>query len=189
MRSDDMGQVLLCSESFVKSVTAISDNISGKYIQPSLREAQENGLRGILGDALTDRLKGMVADGSIRDADNAAYMDLLDRCQYYLAYSAVVEIVQKVSLKVTGFGLAKATDEHLESSSQDDRAKAEWYYQGKADACCVTLQQWLLDNRDAFPELDDCSCRAIRANLRSAASCGIWLGGVRGRMTVGKCGR
>lgn len=184
-----MGQVLLCSEAFLKSATAISDNISGKYIQPAIREAQEVGLRGILGDALIDRLKDMVADGTIRDESNLAYRDLLDRCQYYLSYSAVVELIPKVSLKITGFGLAKATDKHLESVSQDERAKAEWYYQGKADSCCVALQGWILDNRDAFPELDECTCERMRSNLRSAASCGIWLGGVRGRVTIGKCRR
>ena len=105
---------------------------------------------------------------------------------------AIVQRINSCTLSVEGEEVSRCGFGYLillGFTQGDDRAKAEWYYQGKADACCVTLQQWLLDNRDAFPELDDCSCRAIRANLRSAASCGIWLGGVRGRMTVGKCGR
>ena len=50
---------------------------------------------------------------------------------------------------------------------------------------CRDLQRWLLDNRAAFPELRGCDCDAIQANLRSAASCGLWLGGVRGKKLPG----
>ena len=42
-----MAEILLSSEAFVKTVTSISDNLSGKYILPSLREAQEIGLKRI----------------------------------------------------------------------------------------------------------------------------------------------
>ena len=36
-----MAEILLSSEAFIKSVNSVSDNLSGKYILPSLREAQE----------------------------------------------------------------------------------------------------------------------------------------------------
>ena len=87
-----MAEILLSSEKFVKSVTSVSDNIAGKYILPSLREAQEQGLKGILGDALLAKLKSLVADKEIDKESNAAYKVLLDHCQYYLAYTAIVEI-------------------------------------------------------------------------------------------------
>ena len=45
-----MAEILLTSETFVKSVTNVSDNLAGKYILPSIREAQEQGLKSILGD-------------------------------------------------------------------------------------------------------------------------------------------
>ena len=50
-------EYLLVSETFVKSVTSISDNVSGKYIQSSIREAQEIALKSILGTCLLDKLK------------------------------------------------------------------------------------------------------------------------------------
>lgn len=52
-----MAEILLSSEAFVKSVTSVSDNLSGKYILPSLREAQEIGLKSILGDSLFAKLR------------------------------------------------------------------------------------------------------------------------------------
>ena len=60
-------EILLSSEAFVKEVTSASDNLSGKYILPSLREAQEIGLKGILGDCLLAKLKSLVRAGQIDD--------------------------------------------------------------------------------------------------------------------------
>lgn len=176
-----MTEVLLTSETFVKSVTSISDNVAGKYLRPSMLEAQEQGLRGIVGDSLMGKLKSLVSDGSIDDTDNAMYKELLDRAQYYLAYSSVVECAMKVSYKVGNFGVGKSSDENLQVASQDEIAKLRYYYQSKADGCCLQLQQWLLDNRDSFPELDGRQCGRMESNLHSAATCGIWLGGPRGR--------
>ena len=51
----------------------------------------------------------------------------------------------------------------------------------KADAYCLDLQHFLLRNRDDYPELTDNCCHNIKSNLHSAASCGIFLGGARGR--------
>ena len=176
-----MTDVLLCSEAFVKNVTSISDNVAGKYIQPAIREAQEFGLRKILGSALTDRLKDLVRTGTAGDPGNEAYLDLLQRCQYYLAYSAVSEVAQKTSFKIANFGVVKTTDENAQVATQDEVAKVRFYYQAKADGHAVELERWVLDNRAAFPELNDCACRAMRSHLTTAASCGIWLGGPRGK--------
>ena len=172
-----MAEILLSSEAFVKSVTSVSDNLSGKYILPSLREAQEIGLRGILGDDLLDKLKTLRKDGTL----DGVYKTLVDRCQYYLAYMAIVEVTNKVSYKIANFGVAKSNDENLQVATQDEIAKMQYYYQSKADACCLDLQHFLLEHRSEYPELSECSCNKIESNLRSAASCGIFLGGARGK--------
>jgi hypothetical protein len=174
-------EILLTSEAFVKSVTSISDNVAGKYIKPAIREAQEIGLKGILGDALLSKLKALVGAGTIDATENAAYKALLDRSQYYLAYSAIVDVAQKVSYKIGNFGIVKSADENLQNATQDEIAKTQYYYQSKADACCYDLQGWILENRAAFPELNEHHCRRIASNLQSAASCGIFLGGARGK--------
>ena len=179
-----MAEIILTSEKFVKSVTSVSDNIAGKYILPSLREAQEQGLKGILGDALLAKLKGLVANKEIDMESNAAYKILLDRCQYYLAYAAIVEVTNKVSYKIGNFGVAKSADENLQVASQDEIGKMQYYYQSKADAHCLDLQNFLLQNRSDYPELTENCCHTIESNLHSAASCGIFLGGSRGRRRI-----
>lgn len=173
-----MAEILLSSEAFIKSVSNISDNVSGKYILPSLREAQEIGLRGILGDRLLDKLKALMRDNQL----TGAYLTLVDRCQYYLAYKTITEVVNKVSYKIVNFGVAKSTDENLQVATQDEIAKQQYYYQSKADSCCLDLQHFLLDNRADYPELTESCCYRIESNLHSAATCGIFLGGARNRL-------
>lgn len=180
-----MAEVLLSSEAFIKSVTNISDNLAGKFILPSLREAQEQGLRGILGDCLLAKLKQIVGERHVDEQGNEAYKALLDHCQYYLAYSTIVEVANKVTYKVGNFGVAKTSDENLQPVGPEELGQQMDYYQAKADACCYDLQNWLLEHHSAFPELDACACSKIRANLKSAASCGIWLGGPRGKILPG----
>lgn len=170
---------LLTSENFVKDVSAISDNVAGKYLRPSILEAQEIQFREVVGDALMERLKALVATGTIEDAP--AYDALLKEAQYFLAYSAIVELAAKVSFKIANAGVVKTPDERVEVVQQPDMAKVQAYYRDKADNACRRLQDWLWNHREAFPELDACACRRLRANLYSAASCGVWLGGPRGK--------
>ena len=161
-----------------KSVTNVSDNLAGKYILPSIREAQEQGLKSILGDCLLSKVKHLFNTDSLE----GIYKELVDHCQYYLAYAAIVEVTNKVSFKIGNFGVAKSTDENLQVASYDEIVKMQYYYQTKVDAYCLELQQWLLQNRESIPELTECQCRRLSSNLHSAASCGIFLGGGRGKI-------
>lgn len=172
-----MAEILLTSESFVRSVTNVSDNLAGKYILPSIREAQEQGLKGILGDCLLSKVKQLISNNAL----DGKYKELVDHCQYYLAYAAIVEVTNKVSFKIGNFGVAKSQDENLQVASYDEIVKMQYYYQTKVDAYCLELQAWLLDNKGSFPELNECHCRKLSSNLYSAASCGIFLGGCRGK--------
>ena len=92
-----------------------------------------------------------------------------------------MEVTNKTTFKVGNFGVAKSSDENMQVATQDEVAKMQYYYQTKADACCYDLQSWLIENRASFPELREHDCRRISSNLYSAATCGIFLGGARGK--------
>lgn len=179
-----MAEILLSSETFIKSVTNISDNVAGKYILSSLREAQEISLKSIIGESLLEKLKTLVKDGKIDQEGNLDYKYLVNKCQYYLAYMTIVELIYKVSYKIGNAGLVKTSDENLQVATLDEMIAQKEYYQGKADFHCYELQNFILDRRSAFPEVDDCTCRKIHANLYSAATCGIFLGGARGKRRI-----
>src|SRR5574344_1796373 len=102
-----MAEILLSSEAFVKSVSSASDNLSGKYILPSLREAQELGLKGILGDLLLAKLKDLIKNGTLETDSNAVYTTLVAHCQYYPAYMTIVAVTNTVSYKIGNFGVTK----------------------------------------------------------------------------------
>ena len=174
-----MAEVLLTSESFVKSVTSISENVFVRYLLPSIREAQETSLRSVLGDSLTDRLKEIVGG---KEKAEKKYLDLIDKLQYYLAYSSIVELIPKVQFKIGNAGVVKTTDENIQTATFREMEKMIFFYQSKADSECHKLQQFLLRNYSDYPELSANDCRSIRANLTSAASCGLWLGGSRGKI-------
>ena len=176
-----MAEILLSSETFIKSVTNISDNVAGKYILTSLREAQEVNLKSIVGESLLEKLKTLVKDGLIDQHENINYKYLVNKCQYYLAYMTIVELVYKVSYKIGNAGVVKTTEENLQVATLDEIIAQKEYYQGKADFHCYELQNYILENVSDFPEVNDCTCRKIHANLHSAASCGFFLGGARGK--------
>ena len=177
-----MEEILLTSEDFIKEVSNISDNVNGKFILPSIREAQEQGLRGIIGDCLLAKLKDLVRIGEIDRPENAWYKGVIDRSQYYLAYTAIVELTNKVSYKIGNFGVTKTTDENLQVATWEEIIQQQSYYQAKADSYCLDLQNWILENRTHLPELSACQCNRIKATLHSSATCGLVLGGLRGKV-------
>ena len=170
-------EILLTSEQFVKSTTSISDNVAGKFLLPSIREAQEVGLRRIIGDGLLAELKARMDAGLL----DGLYLEAVERSQYYLAYQSVVELLGKVNYKICNFGVAKSNDENLQAVGPEELGQTSYYWQSKADSAALDLQNWLLDNRAGLPELSDCDCHRIHACLYSAASCGIFLGGAHGK--------
>ena len=182
-------EILLTSEKFVKGTSNISDNVAGKFLLPCIREAQEVYLKGILGACLLEAVKGRVADGSINDPEAEPYKELLDECQYFLAYQSIVLLLPRVTYKVGNFGLSKSADENLQVATPDELARQEEFYQSMADARCYDLQGWLYERAANYPELDACACARLRSNLYSAATSGIWCGGPRAKQLpkIGGC--
>lgn len=174
-----MAEYLITSEAFVKNTTPIFDNIGGKYIQSAIREAQEIRIKGVLGSALLARLKELCKSGAIDK--NSDYKELLDHCQMATAYQAISELARITSYKITNKGVVKTNDERVENATESEIIRTQDYYRAKADFYVSELQRFLLDNRAKYPELSDTACNAIRSNLHSSASCGLWLGGVRGK--------
>ena len=148
-----MAEVLLTSETFIKEVSSISDNVAGKYIRPSIREAQDVQFRGIVGDTLLAKLKALVADDLIDADGNEAYKELLDRAQYYIAYTAIVTLCVKVTFKIANAGVVRTPDENVQVADSPDMDKVREYNQAKPDSCCLDLQNFILNNWRNFPEL------------------------------------
>ena len=173
-----MINVYFIDPELVKQITNVSDNIEGKVLGPAIIEAG-NALRDIVGDALCDKLEELISTEKIDLDENANYKLLLDKSQYFLAYTAAALTTTLTAVKIDNFGVSRSTDEHIESLSLSDVFTISEHYQRVADDYCHKLQNWILKNKKKFPELTENQCNDIKANLYSAASCGIWLGGTR----------
>lgn len=176
-----MKDILLTSAEFVKSATNISDNINDKVMKTAIREAQDINFKSVVGSKMYNKLKELVDGANIQYEKNAAYKNLLDEAQYYLAYLVVAKLCVITTYGLDNVGLFKKSDEHMESVDWDDVAQISAYYQHKADSYCLYLQNYILEHRKELPEIDENKCHEIRANLYSAASSGLWMGGVRGK--------
>lgn len=170
---------LLTSEDIVKGLLPVSANLAGEYLSAAMFEAQEIGLKGIMGATLLAALK---AHETASDwAQYPAYKTLKEECQYYLAYKTIAGVLPKVSYKICNAGAVQTSDQNVQNLSREAIDAMIEDYTAKADHFCFELQKWLCAHLADFPELGGDEGEAIRANLYSAASCGIWLGGPRGQ--------
>ena len=174
--------IFLTSEDFIRSNANINDETHGKYIQSALREAQEIGLQSIIGTRLLRKLQELVRTNEINNSGNTIYKLLVDQSQFYLLYSTVSRLVPIISLHLSNFGVSTPWDENMTAiNNLADIFKLEQFYINKADFFARNLQLWILDNCSELPEISAQRISQLRANLYSAASSGLWLGGPRGK--------
>lgn len=167
----------------------MNDNVWGDYLLPAIRTAQEIELQQILGSCLYNALIGMVDDGSITATTNTAYKTLLDDyVQDFMMYQVITDLIPIIGVKLANIGVVISNDEHVQNLTEEERNNLKQYYQYKADWYCRRLQEFLVQNKEGFAELDACTCEHLKSNLDSAASTGLWLGGYRGkRINDKKC--
>lgn len=177
--------IFLTSENFIRSNSNVNDELHGKFIQSAMREAQDINLQSVIGTRLMNKLQDLVSGNTIDDSGNTVYKECLDKCQWYLLYCTIARLVPITSLHISNFGLNQPTDENMQSQRLNDIFEIEAYYVNKADHYCLELQNWLLENYTQLPELTKNKVSQIRSNLYSAASCGLFLGGARGKGMYG----
>ena len=182
-----MNKIQLISEDYIKTHSAINEGIWGDYLTPSIREAEDIELQGVLGSCLYNSILSKVEDGSIQDDGNSAYKRLLDEfIQPFLMYQVITNLVPVIGVKLSNLGVIQSNDEYSYNLDEAQRNRIGTFYQYRADFYCREMQRFLLKNKELYPELDECSCDQMRKNLDSSATVGLWLGGIRGRRISGK---
>jgi len=170
--------VLLCSTRYIKD-NICNDNIEEKYLLVAIREVQQTRLKQILGYQLTERLMALVGNSTI--AQYPAYYALLNKCQDFLAYSAMAKVVVRLAYKTANIGVAQNSDTNINAVQQDIVEQTRREYQSMADSYCDDLQGYILDNRTSYPELSANTGHQTRPTLDSSANTGLMLGGARGK--------
>lgn len=180
--------VYLINPSSIKEITNISDNLSDKYIRSALRESQDIGLNQILGTRLLEKLYTLVSTGRIKDAENAKYKRLLDNhIGYYLAYETITNVVVIASVKIDNAGAVTSDSEKTNSLDLKDVFRIENYYRQKSDFYKARLQAYLRMEHDNFPELEYEDAYNTLAEIETAYTSSIFLGGKRGKKPYRPC--
>ena len=180
-----MTNILLISENAIKENSNLSDNIWGKSLLPAIREAQDIGLQSVIGQCLYEKLLDLVKTGDIKEEENIAYKDLLDQyVRDFLLYEVIANVILNLNVKLANIGTVTTNDEHITNLTQGETDLLEHNYANKADFYKKRLQQFLLNNYDAYSELEECMCNccyAIKPNLKTTADSTLWLGGAQGK--------
>ena len=175
-----MQNILLISERMLKENSELNDNLYGSYLLPAIRTSQDIYLQQVLGRCLYNKILDLVDSGEIADSENSHYKELLDEyIQPCLIERVLADLVPIVGAKIANIGTVLNKDEYVSNLSVADAEKLQQQHIIKYDFYVKEMQQYLIDNLQMFPELDQCTCDAIRSNLNSAASTGLWLGGER----------
>ena len=181
-----MEMQLIFEESFVKGLMPVSENVAGGYMRAAMFEAQEIDLKGIVGSCLLEKMKAVAAEAPL---EPDVYTTAIDKCLFYLAYRTIARIIPKVTYKIANAGTFQVNDERMQPLTEQTANALVDEYRNSADFFAYELQGWLLENAKYLPELCACDCARIHANLHSADSGGVWLGGLRGFEYEGGCRR
>lgn len=168
--------ILILSEGFVKTNSNLSDGVWGKFLLPAIRESQEIYLQQIIGTGLYESILGKIRDNNLTDP----YKEFVDDyVRWYLLYQVLADVIDILDVKLANLGTVRSRDEYVDTISDGERDRLKQNYQYKADFYCRRMQEYLLNNRSSFPELEDCTCDRLDAQLKSSASTGLFLGGLR----------
>ena len=176
-----MNKILSVSEDFLKTNSALNDNLWGKFLLPAIREAQDINLQTYLGECLYKTILGMVQDGSITASTNESYKVLLeDYIQPFLLYQVQANIIPTINVKLGNIGSVVSKDEYINTLSQGNIDLVQRDFQLKADFYAQRMLNFILNHSSEF-NLDECACKELNAHLDSSASTTIWLGGLSGQ--------
>lgn len=170
--------VLLISESFLKENSNLSDNTWGKFCLPAIRESQDIHLQTILGTNLYQKILLDVSAGTISNQ----YKELLDDyIRWYLLYQTLSDIIDILDVKLANMGTIRSNDTYVVDITDEERQRLKQNYAYKAQFYGDRMVDYLLSNKDSFPELDECACHNLKSHLNRQAATGLFLGGAVGK--------
>lgn len=164
----EYSNTLLISPNDCKSETLINYNVDDEIIKESIKISQTIYLKEIIGSALFKSLQRLLYnaikhyEGNIDEPENAIYSELLeDYVKPFLGAKTQQEILARIQFKIRNIGVAKNTDNNVQTASLDEVKRLIDYYDVEVCKYAEWLSKFLCKNKANFPELTDeseCSC-------------------------------
>lgn len=175
----EFNQVLLIDEDYIKTNSPINKNIWGDYLTPAIVEASDISLQYIIGSRLYCKICREVLENNVEERFDDLITGLI---QPYLMYQTIANLIPITASKISNLGTVIGNDEHVVNLSQAEREDLIYRYQTRGDHYKKTLQQYLLNHKDLYPELQpcsDCGCDYVEPHLDSNPASPVFLMGKR----------
>lgn len=146
-------RVQLVSETTLKKLTLINDNVDVCYIAPAIEKAQDMGLQPLIGTCLFEKLCKLVESGQIGSADNLVYKTLLDDyVTPYLCQRVMADIQVPLFAKIRNAGIVQSQDQQTQQLTKGDVDYIRADYEYNATFYGKRLTEYLCANSTKYPE-------------------------------------
>ena len=160
----------------VKAASLVNYNCSDEEVGYAIRESQDVYLREILGNALLEKCIELASGDTLDNEGNEAYKDLIDKYIYdFLVAKSQEQILIPISFKIRNIGVSQDSDTNVASQQFQNVIDLKNYWKTISTDKSNRLKCFLRENRDAFPELDDCACGSCcdSPNLQLETNCNL----------------
>lgn len=160
-------KVLFVNSEYLKQYTSLNHSVEESYLSPHIIIAQDKYVHQYLGTRLYEKLKTLIRDGEIGDAQNEAYKTLLDdHVRDVTMWWTMVEAIPSLNLKIDNGGLVVRTSEDstpaptaaIDREINRARDNAHYYTERMVEYLCnndADLPEYLdTEPGDLYPERD-----------------------------------
>lgn len=156
-----MNNILLISEKTIKENSLVSNNVDSKYIQNSIRTAQDISLQPIIGSKLFKRLCEGVENNNLTELETELIRTYI---QPILINSVMSDLVLQLTFKFRNLGAVQTTDTNIIVPSLKDLQYIREDYNNKAAFYMNRLSDYLKANCTKFSQYPGCGCNELKAN-------------------------
>ncbi len=149
--------ILLISDTIIKSRTAIHGNIDPKLIYPDIKVAQDMYILPILGSGLFKKLQDLISAGTISDPANVTYKTILDKYLIdALIYYTLSELPTTISYQFWNKGVVRKQGENTELPSMSDLLDLSNKYRDRAEFYSNRMRMYVIDqaSKGKVPEFN-----------------------------------
>jgi len=146
-------RIQLISETTLKDLTLINDNVDAAFITPAIQKAQDMGLQPLIGSNLLNKVCTLVKDKTIDDPENEAYKTLLDDFIIpYLCNKVMADIQIPLFAKLRNAGIVQSQDLQTQQLSREDVDYIKKDFEYSADFYGTRMTDYLCANASQYPE-------------------------------------
>lgn len=144
-----MAYVLMISESRLKKITSIDENVEPDDLVPFITQAQDLKIQSVLGTYFFNNLKDSIADGTLTDAERTLLNDYIaPLIANYATYLALPSLNYKIKNK----SVLNPSSEEAVNTALDELKYLRESYKSTAEFYEARLLDYLCDFSDLFPD-------------------------------------